>query len=78
MREGPKKSKVPPIVQPVEEDDKDSGMRPTTDSQGFDHWLERKLHKMFDSVASEPIPEDIMDLINRLDEKERNDIQKKS
>ena len=29
----------------------------------FDLWLERGLHEMFDTIASEPIPEDLLKLI---------------
>ena len=36
--------------------------------QFFDAWLDRGLHKMFDSVAQEPIPEELLRLI----EEDRN------
>lgn len=29
----------------------------------FDVWLQRSLHKLFDEVASEPIPEELLRLI---------------
>ena len=29
----------------------------------FDLWLQRGLHKMFDDVASEPVPDDLLKLI---------------
>ncbi len=29
----------------------------------FDLWLQRGLHQMFDDVASEPVPEDLLRLI---------------
>lgn len=29
----------------------------------FDVWLQRGLHQMFDDVASEPVPEDLLRLI---------------
>ena len=37
----------------------------TTRQQGeaFDLWLQRGLHQMFDDVANEPVPEDILRLI---------------
>lgn len=70
MNDDKKKDKVS-VIRPIGVDDKDQNMRPVTESLRFDHWLERKLHTMFDSIASEPIPEDIMYLINKLDEKER-------
>lgn len=31
--------------------------------QAFDAWLERGLHEMFDQVAREPIPEELLKLI---------------
>lgn len=36
----------------------------------FDRWLERKLHELFDEVAHEPIPDDLIQLIVTLDEKD--------
>jgi hypothetical protein len=35
----------------------------------FDTWLEDKLHNMFDSVASEPLPADLLKLLDELDKK---------
>ncbi len=35
----------------------------------FDSWLEDKLHNMFDSVASEPLPPDLLKLLDELDKK---------
>lgn len=29
----------------------------------FDLWLQRGLHKMFDDVANEPVPDDLLRLI---------------
>jgi hypothetical protein len=31
----------------------------------FDLWLQRGLHQMFDNVAQEPIPEDLLRLIDQ-------------
>lgn len=36
----------------------------------FDAWLETKLHKIFDSVASEPLPQDLVKLLDQIDEAE--------
>jgi hypothetical protein len=33
----------------------------------FDSWLETKLHRIFDSVASEPLPADLMKLLDDID-----------
>lgn len=38
----------------------------------FDAWLETKLHRIFDSVASEPLPQDLMKLLVDIDEAEKN------
>ena len=35
----------------------------------FDAWLENKLHSMFDAVAAEPLPADLLKLLDRLDKK---------
>ena len=29
----------------------------------FDQWLQRGLHQMFDDVANEPVPDDLLKLI---------------
>ena len=29
----------------------------------FDHWLKRELHKLYDEIANEPIPEALLKLI---------------
>jgi hypothetical protein len=42
------------------------------DEDPFDQWLERGLHEAFDAVAQEPIPDDILWLIDEdRDERER-------
>jgi hypothetical protein len=35
----------------------------------FDTWLEEKLHNMFDAVAAEPLPADLLKLLDDLDKK---------
>ena len=32
--------------------------------QPFDHWLHKQLHAMYDSIAKEPLPDDLMQLID--------------
>ena len=32
--------------------------------QPFDHWLHKQLHAMYDDIASEPLPEDLLKLID--------------
>jgi hypothetical protein len=36
---------------------------------GFDMWLGNKLHQMFDAVAAEPLPADLLKLLDQLDKK---------
>ncbi len=38
----------------------------------FDTWLEKRLHSMFDAVAAEPLPPDLLKLLETLDEKTRD------
>jgi hypothetical protein len=38
--------------------------------RAFDVWLERKLHEMFDAVAREPLPADLLSLVNQLAKKD--------
>ena len=40
-----------------------SAKAPAQPSAAFDIWLQRGLHQMFDDVASEPIPEELLKLI---------------
>jgi hypothetical protein len=37
--------------------------------QAFDTWLDRELQRMFNDVAREPIPEDLLRLIDSRDER---------
>lgn len=37
----------------------------------FDRWLERKLHELFDAVAQEPIPDDLINLIITLERRDK-------
>lgn len=42
----------------------DPAARPTEGvKSAFDVWLDRGLHRMFDEVAQEPIPEELLKLI---------------
>ena len=40
-----------------------SAPEPGSPAPAFDLWLSRGLHQMFDDVAQEPIPEDLLRLI---------------
>jgi hypothetical protein len=33
--------------------------------QPFDHWLHKQLHEMYDAIAKEPLPDDLMRLIDQ-------------
>ncbi len=35
------------------------------DAEAFDIWLQRGLHQLYDSVAKEPIPEELLKLIEQ-------------
>ncbi len=34
------------------------------EGEAFDLWLQRGLHELYDEVANEPIPEDLLKLID--------------
>jgi hypothetical protein len=40
-----------------------AGRKPGKADAAFDVWLQRSLHRMFDDVAQEPVPEDLLKLI---------------
>lgn len=54
--------KQPDMKQPRAKKAK-SEKAPAPQSAAFDLWLKRGLHQMFDDVASEPIPEELLKLI---------------
>jgi len=37
----------------------------------FDMWLHKQLHAMYDEVAAEPLPEDLLNLIERDEKQEK-------
>jgi hypothetical protein len=37
----------------------------TTTERPFDKWLQKQLHAMYDEIASEPLPDDLVSLIER-------------
>lgn len=41
-------------------------MAPDTD-QAFDQWVARQLHKVYDEVLSEPVPDELLRLVERFD-----------
>jgi len=49
--------------------------RSSPPGQAFEIWLERRLHEIFDTVTYEPIPNELMSLVEqlkRLDAKQKH------
>jgi len=40
--------------------------------EAFENWLEGRLHQIFDTVASEQVPDDLVRLLQQLKEKEES------
>lgn len=43
----------------------DASRRSRPSERPFDLWLHKQLHAMYDEIASEPLPEDLVNLIDR-------------
>lgn len=41
------------------------GKTKSTAERPFDVWLQKQLHAMYDEIASEPLPDDLLSLIER-------------
>ena len=39
--------------------------RPRSSDRPFDLWLQKQLHAMYDEIASEPLPSDLLNLIDQ-------------
>ena len=39
----------------------------TDTDQAFDQWVARQLHKVYDEVLSEPVPDELLRLVERID-----------
>ena len=37
--------------------------------RGFDHWLNRQLHRLYDPVLAEAVPDEILRLLQQFDER---------
>ena len=54
-------------------DDNDAGRESDLDAdetmleRGFDRWLNRQLHRLYDPVLTEAVPDEIMRLLERFD-----------
>ncbi len=40
---------------------------------GFDRWLNRQLHKIYDPILDETIPDDINDLLERFERRDADE-----
>jgi hypothetical protein len=54
----PGASGQPPSLRAAQGDDRDK-------PEAFDIWLQRGLHQLYDSVAKEPVPEELLKLIEQ-------------
>ncbi|UYN93292.1 MAG: hypothetical protein KIT25_14625 [Enhydrobacter sp.] len=68
----------------ADDDSKPSGKNPTARDKGrppgqrpFDKWLQKQLHAMYDEIASEPLPDELLNLIES-DAKKNGDPPKSS
>jgi hypothetical protein len=41
-----------------------NGLRPTAEEQPFDKWLRKQLHAIYDDVVQEPLPAELVKLID--------------
>lgn len=39
--------------------------KPKGNDRPFDMWLHKQLHAMYDEIASEPLPDDLLNLIDK-------------
>jgi hypothetical protein len=39
--------------------------KPRSNDRPFDMWLHKQLHAMYDEIASEPLPDDLLNLIDK-------------
>lgn len=44
---------------------RDNKVKEPTAERPFDMWLQKQLHAMYDEIAAEPLPNDLIDLIER-------------
>jgi Anti-sigma factor NepR len=49
------------VNRPARREDRTDGNR----TEAFDIWLQQGLHKLYDSVAKEPVPEELLKLIEQ-------------
>ena len=66
MSAGPK-----PHPRPSKDEDEKDGRVP--EDAGFDRWLNRQLHKIYDPILDETIPDDINDLLERFERRDSDE-----
>jgi hypothetical protein len=49
---------------PTSQNNAPHGREPAPRVESFDRWLHEQLHDMYDAVAREPLPDDLMTLID--------------
>ncbi|MBL6614349.1 MAG: hypothetical protein ISP45_10085 [Reyranella sp.] len=57
-----------PVARPVEAAADEAAARQRakpSPERPFDLWLQKQLHAMYDEIASEPLPNDLLNLIDR-------------
>ena len=64
MDEGSSRGKTGPVSKPGQGNGNGRGGQAAPDS-AFDIWLQRGLHQMFDDVMREPIPDELLRLIEQ-------------
>jgi len=52
------------------------GKMKTSNERPFDTWLQKQLHAMYDEIASEPLPTDLLNLIESDSEKKNKPSKK--
>jgi hypothetical protein len=45
------------------------GSDDTMVERGFDRWLNRQLHRLYDQVLAEPVPDDLLRLVDQFEPK---------
>jgi len=60
------RKKVPPGTEAKAGTGRGRAADPTTED-GFDRWLERQLHRLYDDVLAEELPKELAELLNRFE-----------
>jgi len=57
--------------------DRNKKVKEPNTERPFDMWLQKQLHAMYDEIAAEPLPNDLVNLIERDADKSKPDRKKK-